>query len=317
MGLQVALTGGTGFVGSYILSELCKLGHDVRALVRKFPTDLEFHDNAPELVIGNLNDRAALDYLCDGADVVIHCAGLVAATSTQAFHDVNCDGVARLVEVAQRQKVGRFLLVSSMAGRAPGLSPYARSKAAGEGALKDRAGAMDWAIIRPPAVYGPGDLEVMRLVQAADKGWLPTAASSEARTSIIHASDLASFIVSLVVSQGDIKATFEPDDGKPSGYSWAELAQFMSLALGDSVRLVHLPRSLFIAVAGVSALVAKVKGKPTTFTPGKARELSYHDWVSRQDAFGEHTNWGPAISLQQGFAATVKWGRARGLLSKP
>lgn len=316
MGLQVALTGGTGFVGSYILRELCEQGHDVRALVRKFPIDLDFHSNAPELVIGSLNDRSALDRLCDGADVVIHCAGLVAALRAQTFHDVNCDGVARLVEVAQRQKVGRFLLVSSMAGREPGISPYARSKAAGERALKERAGSMDWAIIRPPAVYGPGDLEVMRLVQAADKGWLPTAANSEARTSIIHASDLASFIVSLVVSSGYIKATFEPDDGKPSGYSWAELAHFMALALGGNVRLVHLSRPLFIGVAGASALMAKVTGEPTTFTPGKARELSHHDWVSRQTAYGDHTNWAPSISLQQGFAATVKWGRARGLLRK-
>ena len=116
----------------------------------------------------------SLRRLVDGADAVVHCAGVVRGADQADFERVNVDGVARLVRsAAEQHPKPRFLLVSSLAAREPGLSQYAASKRKGEAALASESDGMPWAVIRPPAVYGPGDREILAAFPMDGEGHCP------------------------------------------------------------------------------------------------------------------------------------------------
>jgi nucleoside-diphosphate-sugar epimerase len=126
-------------------------GHNVQALTRREQPD---GDNV-QWVRGDLDDRAALKRLVDGADAVIHVAGVINAPDPEGFERGNVAGTLAMLAAATAGGVQRFVHVSSLAAREPELSLYGGSKARAEELV--RGSGLDWAITRPPAVYGPGD----------------------------------------------------------------------------------------------------------------------------------------------------------------
>ena len=145
----IALTGGSGFVGSRLLPRLIEAGAQVRLLVRS-PEKLGHTGDSCEVVPGDLADQAALSKLVSGVDCIIHIAGAIAAPDRATFDRINVAGTASIATAAVEAGVARFVHLSSMAAREPGLSAYGASKLAGEEALTEQAGNMSWAILRPP-----------------------------------------------------------------------------------------------------------------------------------------------------------------------
>ncbi len=105
--------------------------------------------------------------------------------------------------------------VSSLAAREPRLSPYCDSKHRAELMVQALAGDRIWTILRPPAVYGPGDREIRPMFQAARLGLVPYPAAPGAALSMIHVADLAEAIAACLTRSGPPEATFEIDDGVP------------------------------------------------------------------------------------------------------
>ena len=126
-----------------------------------------------------------------GCDAIVHGAGLVRALTAREFFQVNESGTAQLLEAAAKAAPdARFVHISSLVAREPQLSPYAASKRAAEHKLAALAGARDWIALRPPAIYGPGDHELLPLFKAAKLGILAYPASPNARVSTLHVADL-------------------------------------------------------------------------------------------------------------------------------
>ena len=104
-------------------------------------------------------------------NAVVHCAGVVRGATRGDFESVNVSGVAALATISsEQQPPPRFLSLSSLAAREPSLSYYAASKREGERALAQTAGDMQWAVLRPPAVYGKGDKELLPPI-SVDASW--------------------------------------------------------------------------------------------------------------------------------------------------
>ena len=176
----VAVTGATGFIGSHVVGRLGRAGWRVRILTRRVPASAQFADVAVEAVIGTLEDGRAVARLVRGADAVVHAAGRIKARSHAEFFAANATGTRLLVEAAiAAGHRPRFVLLSSIAARQPQVSDYAASKLAGEAELTRLDDELPWSILRPPAVYGPGDRETLAFFRALRMGVAMRAAGVE------------------------------------------------------------------------------------------------------------------------------------------
>jgi nucleoside-diphosphate-sugar epimerase len=299
-----AITGATGFVGSAVLNAALGQGHQVRALARR--------DQAPRggvaWVRGDLADEAALAALVAGADAVIHVAGLTNTPDPAEFETANVTGTANVLAAMSADGARRLVFVSSLAARQPALSAYGASKARAE-ALVEGSG-LDWTTVRPPAVYGPRDIDMLDLFRAAKWGVVPLPPGGA--TSIIHADDLAALLVALASGNAAAtkKQTYEPDDGREGGWSHQELAQAIGRAMGRrSVLAPHLPRAVLEAAAAADRLL---RGDRAKLTADRVGYMCHPNWVSRFDRKVPPGLWQPRIAGYEGLKATAEWYKREG-----
>ncbi len=307
----VAVTGASGFIGGRVVEQLQRGGWQVKALARRRPV---VASDGVETVPGSLDDRQSLERLVQGADAVVHIAGLIKARTRREFFRSNATGTKRLTEVvAEEAPAARLVYVSSLAAREPQLSDYAASKRAGEAALAEAAGDVSWSIVRPPAVYGPGDRETLPFFRWVKRGIGPILGSADARFSLLHADDLAAAI-GVLLEESHSGLVFEPDDGQAGGHSWENLVTVAAEQLGATVRHFYVPTRLIQAVGALNFALRVIPGYVPMLTPGKARELCHDNWVCNAKSTIGQTSWRPCLSIRSGFAATIDWYRARAWL---
>ena len=214
---------------------------------------------------------------------------------------MNVAGTAALLSAISAQShPALLLLLSSIVAREPQLSWYAHSKWEGEQLLQQFTD-LDHVILRPPAVYGPGDKEMLPIFQWMRRGIALVPGSPEARTSLIHVSDLVNAIIACLQSAGANRQTLSLCDGKHNGYSWREIAGIAAQHWSRRVHLWRIPRWLLNSVAGLNSSIANITGKAPMLTPPKLRELRHHDWVVNNDAIGSATGWAPVVGLREGL----------------
>lgn len=310
-----ALTGGTGFIGRAVARRLVRAGWRLRLLTRAPPLHPQLADISFEAVPGDLGDERALERLVDSAEVVVHCAGVTKARSAAGFDHANVEGSARVGRaVAAKAPDARVVAVSSMAAREPHLSHYARSKAAGEAAL---LGALpptaQLIVLRPAAVYGPGDRDTFEIFRLVDSGVVPLLNGADARVSVVHVDDVADAIVAAcggAVAPG----TYEVADERDS-YGWSELMEAVQAALGKSRRArLAVPRLGLLAAAAMAELAGR--SCPIPLSLGKAREILHPDWACPPHRRLPREVWHPRIPVELGFAETATWYRKAGWLKK-
>ena len=298
--MRIAVTGGTGFVGSRLLAALQAGGHAVKALTRRRPGD----DKGIDWVPGSLEDKAALDRLAEGAEALIHVAGVLKADEA-GFEAGNVQGTAAVIAAAKAARVPRFVQVSSLAAREPGLSRYGGSKARAEALVRDSG--LDFAIVRPPAVYGPGDRETLDLFRMAKRGLILL--PPEGRLSLIHADDLARLLVALAGAKDP--PVSEPDDGKPGGWTHRELALALGEAVGRKAMALSMPRAAVRLGALLDGVIRRDKAR---LTADRVAYFCHPDWVADPALAPPADIWTPAIDTRQGLKATAEWYSAHRLL---
>jgi nucleoside-diphosphate-sugar epimerase len=310
-----AVTGATGFIGRHVVIALRRHGWEVRALVRRHPAELLSPHHPLEVVLGDLSEPAALEKLVRGADAIIHLGGLVKALRRDAFYSANEGGTERLLRAAAAAAPGAKLVhVSSVAAREPRLSPYCDSKHRAEKTVEALAGKRDWTILRPPAVYGPGDLEILPLFKAAKVGLVPYPALPGAALSLINVSDLADAIAACLHRSGPGRATFEIDDGVPGGYRWPDILGALGEAVGTKPAGLRIPRPALSILARANGALAQIRAAPRVLAPHKVAEIYWPDWVVRGDRLQDASDWRPAFDAWKGFRDTAKWYRSAHLL---
>jgi len=263
-------------------------------------------DRGITLVEGDLGDTAALRQLVGECAAVIHLAGAVRGNCLRDFERVNVDGTAALLAAVSAQAApARLLLVSSLAAREPELSWYAASKRAAEDLLR-QCPQLDWVILRPPAVYGPGDREMLPVFQAMARGIAPVPGALSARVSLIHVSDLVAATIRCLESAAARHQTLTPCDGREGGYDWQAMADLVANVWQRRVRLWQVPRWLLDTVAWANLASARLTGRAPMLTPPKLRELRHGDWVVDNRAITAATGWTPEIDLREGLEALRK-----------
>jgi uncharacterized protein YbjT (DUF2867 family) len=300
----IAITGGTGFVGSTMIRLALEAGWQIKALTRKAQAERE----GITWIGGTLDQPSALAELMDGADAVLHIAGVTNAMSKAAFIAGNVDGTAATIAAATLSGVRRFIHVSSLSAREPHLSDYGWSKAEAEKLVA--ASGLDWTMVRPPAIYGPGDVDHLDLFKAAKIGIIPL--PPRGRISEIEVSDLARLLLALVADKASIYATYEADDGREGGWTHEEFALAIGTAMGRTVWPLHLPATIVKLGARGDRLLRGAKAK---LTPDRAAYFCHADWVIDPANRPPAKLWQPQVATTEGLRETAEAYRKAGWLA--
>ena len=163
--MLIAVTGGTGFVGKAVVSELLRRGHLVNVLSRHIPVD-----PPPEglnYYAGSVVTGEGLDSFLEGCDALIHLVGIIRETGTNTFEAVHHKGTVNVIQAARKAGIRRYLHMSALGTRKGAKNAYHRTKWAGEEAV--RRSGLSWTIFRPSIIFGPGDEFVNMLADTMKK----------------------------------------------------------------------------------------------------------------------------------------------------
>ena len=155
----VTVFGGSGFVGRQVVRELARIGCRVRVAVR-FPdtaSDLKPMGDVGQIVpiACNIRQDSSVARALDGADAVINLVGILYESGTQTFDAVHHQGSARIAKAAKAAGITSFIQMSALGAAPDSPALYARSKAAGEAAV--RAEIPEAIVVRPSIIFGPED----------------------------------------------------------------------------------------------------------------------------------------------------------------
>jgi len=295
----VLLTGATGFIGQRLQKALLAAGAGVVAVVRPSSSHKKLLLDGATSLLADLADSDRLTPVISGASAVIYCAGSVRGRRLDDFRGANIEGVRSVVEAMNRAGTEiPLLLISSLAASRPEVSDYANSKYLGELEVKNHA-AFPWTIFRPPAVYGPGDKEMLPVLKLARKGLVTPAGPVDQKLSLIHVDDLASAALAWLSSWQNCKRmVYTLDDGHSGGYDWREIAETTS---PGSYRRLNVPDWMLFGAGHLNLVVSRLLGYAPMLTPGKARELTQADWVCNNKSLNEAIGWFPKIDLKKGI----------------
>jgi nucleoside-diphosphate-sugar epimerase len=270
----IALTGSTGFIGRYVLQELCRRGYRLRVLLRR-PATLSA--GVGSAVVGDLARPQNMSAALAGADAVIHSAGLAEAMSGSPEDDyrlLNTEATLALARAAQRAGVRRFVFLSSIRAQSgptaarvltEGDPPaptdaYGRSKLAAEEGLARLD--LDWVALRPVLVYGPGVKGNMaRLMQLARSPYPLPIAALRARRSLVSLESLAAALDCVLTTAGPLRRPLIVADPDPA--SLPEMIAALRRGLGRRPGIVNVPAPLLEAAfraAGRAELYSRISG---------------------------------------------------------
>lgn len=301
----IAVTGATGFIGHRLCRSLCQSGYKVKALVRSPHKGEGLQALGVQVVIGDLSDADALQQLVSDSFAVVHCAGVVRGRKLDDFYDTNVASVERLLSSAEHHNPDiRILFLSSLAARQPDLSHYSKSKYLGELAAVERETAVAFSIVRPPAVYGPGDRELLPLFRLMKKGLALVPGRPSDRVSLIYVDDLVGAVNAWLSSPDVPRQIFTLCDGVEGGYSWAEIVDIAAESFKRRVRVVQIPRFLLNGIAAINLGVSRLLSYAPMLTPEKVRELRHPDWCCDHRDFSAVTGWQPKVTFSEGLRLT-------------
>jgi nucleoside-diphosphate-sugar epimerase len=328
--MTVLLTGASGFLGSHIAEQLTQAGRTVRVLVRK-SSDTSFLKTLEnvEYCEGAIDDVASLERAVAGVEAVIHSAGLVRARSAEEFMLVNAVGTERLASAALKhaKDLRRFVLVSSQAAGGPSdaygtpvkagcvprpVTHYGRSKLAAEQALTQHVDHLPSVILRPSAVYGPRDKEVLVFFKSIAKGVLPLTNPVHQKLSMVHGADCAAACIRAIDADVPSGSVYYVSDGEI--HTFGELIELTETALRRRAMVrVPLPQRLVRAAALASELYGRATDRAMMFTRDKCNEL-FEQWVCDSTETRKALGWEPRISFAEGVKQTAEWYKKMGWL---
>lgn len=303
------VTGATGFVGSHLASALVSGGWLVKAVVRASSSLVRLPRGCAVERTG-FDSPAALRAAMEGADAIFHIAGATSARCQEEFDSANAL-VTRAVAGAWRDSApsAPFVLVSSQSASGPcgegPMTPYGRSKLAAEAVVRRCEGG--WVIVRPPAVFGPGDEATAPLFRMASRGFFLSPPGRGSGFSLVYVKDLVELLAGLPEHSSVRRITLEPSYGRIFG--WSEFRRALEAAAGRRLLHLVLPAPLVIAAGFLSETAGVLTGRCPVFDRHKSREFLASGWTCDVEPVERLTGWKADTPLEEALRETMEWVR--------
>jgi len=319
--VRVAVTGGTGFIGSHVVELLLdQAGVEVRRLVLPRQATLWLEGKPVAFFEGDVTDRSTLGPFLLGCDAIVNIAGLTRALTEEEFIAVNARGAVNLAEAALALPNGPRHIVSmsslAVVGPCPEgrcadegdplrpLTPYARSKAALESSLRAYEGRLHSTFIRAPGVYGPRDRDFLQYFKLVKRG-LRIIIGRRNVMSLVYVKTLARAIVSCILNPAAYgQAFFIADDGE---YDWDDFSAMVEKALGKKTLRIHLPDSFVALAAFISETAKPLLRRPPLIDKNKLLDLRQPRWVVSTAKARRLIGFEPVMATEDALAETARW----------
>ncbi|MCB9602453.1 MAG: NAD(P)-dependent oxidoreductase [Sandaracinus sp.] len=321
--MRVLLTGATGFLGGELVDVFLARGWSVRAFVRATSRVETLEARGVEIVRGSF---ARLETLADataGTDAVVHAAGGGIVRRPEDFERANVATTKQvLAGIRAAGGTRRFVLVSSLAAHGPSApdrpareeesdqprSLYGKSKLAAErAALAER---FPVTVVRPPALYGPGEHRLVPLFRAALRGVVPMV-HPDGTLSMLSGHDCAEAIARVIEVEPEARTLFLAE---PRPYGRRQMAEWVGEAVGKRVAVLPIPVPVLRAAAFGSELAGRLRDQPVAFTRDKVRDLAAPHQCCDPSRAMEELFWAPRDDFASGAKAMVQAYRAKGWL---
>ncbi len=234
----IFITGATGFIGTQLVRRLLEQGHTIRALSRRGGDQ----DGPLTWVRGRLEARDTYAHALEGCEAVVHLGALTGKAKAADFKRSNVDGTRALIAAARTAGVRRFLFISTIATRYPELEryPYAKSKLEAEALVKESE--LDWTIMRPTIVLGPGSPILKSLAALAKLPVTPIFGSGQVEVQPIMVDDVTRSIAHWLFAPDQTYSAQEIDLGGAETLTFEHLMQRIRQAQGKRAgRVFGLP----------------------------------------------------------------------------
>jgi nucleoside-diphosphate-sugar epimerase len=315
--MKALITGATGFIGSHLAGALIREGFDVACLVRN-PANLRFlEDINAGIIKGDCTDRGSLADAVKGVDYVFHLAGLTKACSEADFFNANVKGTENIVQAVleNNSHIKRFVYLSSLAAAGPScdgrplkedsepapVSVYGKTKLEGEKIVLAHNKNMPVTVIRPPAVYGPRDRDLLIFFKMVKSGLIPY--WGKCYYSFIYVEDLINGIILSALSRDAEGEIFFVSDGNI--YSTNDIIEAISDALQRRPIKLNIPRFVMPLLGFISE---KTKGVSIINTD-KIKEMRHSYWICDATRAAERLKFEPKVKIKEGARWTADWYR--------
>jgi dihydroflavonol-4-reductase len=325
---KILVTGANGFIGSHICEGLQSSGFEVRALIRRTSDLTNIKHLDLELVYGDLNDPDSLPPAIEGAEAIVNNAGITKALNDTVFERVNVAGTENVLKAVETSswEIKRFVQISSTAASGPApsdvpinedhpprpLTVYGKSKLESEKAVLAYGDRLPVTVLRPSAVYGPRDKEMLSFFKAISMRIKPTFGTGECYINFTYVKDLARAVSkALTVDSPSGRLYFVAEK---RSYSYSEAGDIISRALGVKGLDIHIPAALLRFAGKVSEKAARWRNKASIFSADKALEISQKYWLVDTSRIQDELGFVSSTSFRDGVAETVEWYRRHGWL---
>jgi len=315
--MKALVTGATGFIGSHLCEELIRRGYDVTCLSRKTSKNTWIENLDLTFVKGDCTVRESILEFLDNFDYIFHLAGLTKSCSPDDFFCVNARGTENLVKaVAERNpSVKRFIYVSSLAAVGPSkngtplredalpspVSDYGKSKLEGERAVLKYRDSIPVTILRPPAVYGPRDKDMLVMFQMIKKGFFFDL--GKCYYSLLYVDDLVQGILLSAENSKAIGNTYFLCDGNI--YTGDEIAMEISSMLHVKARPVKVPKFIMPFFAAISERI----NKQGIINRDRIKDFRHTHWICDAGKAREEIGFVPKVGMKEGIRWTADWYR--------
>lgn len=326
--MKILVTGATGFIGSHLVERLVKEKYNVRTLVRNEKKEnsenrkdsLELLKKLKvEIFNGDLLDKKSLEKVVNGVDIIFHLAAIARpmAIPKEMYFKVNEEGTRNLLEACKNKKIKKIIIMSSISAVGPTrdgfpvnekieckpIDIYGFSKLAQERIALDyfKNHRLPIVFLRPPMVFGPRDLEMLRLFKAVNKRFFPIRSNIRGME-FLYVGNLIEACL-LAMKYGKNGEIYHISNGEH--YSINEIINIIEKTENKKILPIKFPNWSFAFIGYIIELIAKILNFHPPFKHDTIMWMTKKFWYSDISKARKELKYNPKISLEEGVKKTV------------